>query len=134
MKRSTLFLALSLLLASCGSGGGGDNDAWSDLIGRSWSASAAVSDLFECTELKVTSDIYITGFRTQATQTSIGGSYRVLLTVMDSPGPTLGDFDCDAGNLGINLIYASALDTSEIKFPQGVAVHVKGGQYLLLNV
>lgn len=134
MKRSTLILALSILLASCGSGGGGDNDPWSDLIGRSWSAPAPVSDVFECTELKVVSDMYITGFRTQATQTSTGGSYRVLLTVMDSPGPTLGDFDCDTGDLGINLLYASALGPSEIQFPQGIAVHVKAGQYLLLNV
>jgi len=132
MKRSTLILAMSLLLASCGSGG--DFDPWSDLIGRSWSALAGESSDFQCTGIKVTSDIYITGFRTLATQTSGGGSYRVLLWVNDSPTQTLGDFDCNDFDLGADVIYASALGTEEIRFPAGVAAHVKAGQNLILNV
>ena len=134
MKRSSLLFLLPLLVVSCGGGGDNDVSAWTDLIGRSWSTAAAVSDSYECTGLKVAQDMYITGFRTQAASTSAGGTYRVMLGVDDNPTPTLGDFDCDAGVLSVNLIYASGLETDELRFPAGVAVHVKAGQNLLLNV
>lgn len=101
---------------------------WTQLIGRSFSASPMSGASFLCTELHVTSDHYITGFRT----TSDNGEYRLYLTVADTTFNPLGDFPCSAGNRDPRVLYASGIGTSDILFPAGVAVHVRAGQYLEL--
>lgn len=138
-RSSVAFLALAAIAFGCStrdSGGPTGTSpppppppAWTSLVSRQWTAFAGALDEFECTQTRVPSDLYITGFRTVASQ----GEVRLFLTVTDQLIAN-GDFECNAGDLGERLIYASGINTPDFTLPAGVGVHVKAGQYLLMNV
>ena len=126
-------LTLVLALAACS---GGDStspppptDQWSVAAERAWTMPAA-SEGFKCLGIHVTSDEYFTGFRLADPGSA---QNEVMLTVSDSP-VTEGAFDCSAGSLGAQLVYAASVGTTAIEFPAGFGVHVSAGQYLFLNI
>lgn len=136
---AALSFAIGVATSGCNSGhdSGGPTappppppPTWTQLIGRSWTANAGDNRVFLCTELRVPSDLYITAFRT----TSADGEYRLRLTVADTTFNPVGDFPCSAANVDPRALYASGIGTGDMVFPAGVGVHVRAGQYLLLNM
>lgn len=105
---------------------------WSSLISTTFYATVGAGDEWGCTQLQVPADMYITGFRTTAGL----GNYRAFLTLSDKKDPVnpLGHFNCNLLTKFDRLVYASGLNTPDITFPAGVAVHLKAGQFLMLTV
>jgi hypothetical protein len=111
--------------------GSGTTAEWTPLIGRPWEVPPGAADTYRCRTVEVPADLYLTGFR----NVSPTGTYEMIVTVSDQATPT-GDYDCSAatGLFDGHGIYASGLGTGDFELPSGVAVHVRAGQYLNLNV
>jgi hypothetical protein len=138
------------VLAACGGGGGGgggddtggddaptpdanpnippdaDNSDFIEIIGRDWSIPGG--ETYRCTRVLVEEDILISTFRPIAPD----GTHHTVLTVSDS-GP-VGDYNCSAGSLDSEMLFASGVGTDDLVFPEGVAIRVEAGRYLNLNL
>jgi hypothetical protein len=101
---------------------------WTELIGRSWTLGPG-REGYRCTRIQVPADMWISGFRTLAPV----GTYRDVLTISTTSSP-LGDYDCAPGNIDQQLLYASGVATDDLRFPDGVAIHLTAGMYLNLNL
>ncbi len=96
------------------------------------------SDTYFCTQIKLTSDATITGF----SNTTSPGNFRTILSVLDAPlnpaGDVDGDFECDISFIFVSPVhrhlYAFGQGTGSIAFPDGVGMHLKAGQFLLMIV
>lgn len=127
-------VAIGIAMAGCK---GGDStspppppqDQWNVVAGRAWTMPGATEG-YKCVGVHATSDGYYTGFRV-ASASDVPN--EVLLTVA-SGNVIDGPFDCGAGSLGAELIYAASRGTTAIEFPAGFGVHVLAGQTLLLNI
>jgi hypothetical protein len=134
VRLDLIALTLAMGIAACS---GGDStspppppqEQWNVVAERAWTMSGATEG-YKCIAIHLTSDEYLTGFRLVA-PTSVQN--EVLLTVSDAPVME-GAFDCGAGSLGPQLIYAASLGTAAIEFPSGFGVHVSAGQYVWLNI
>ncbi len=102
---------------------------WEMLVGRSWSVPAGSSDTYKCTRIKMDHDVWISGFRAVAPT----GTHHTVVTISSTATP-LGDYDCNVGSLDYQMLYASGVNTDELRFPAGVAMQVKAGQYINLNL
>jgi hypothetical protein len=135
---------ITLVLApACGGGpGAGDEDAAPvdaadeegliELIARDWSIPPG--ERYKCIRIQVEEDLYITQFRALAPL----GTHHTVLSVADNlgfpGGSQLGEYDCQAGNLDLQMLYASGVGTSDLALPDGVAIKVRAGQYVNLNL
>ena len=45
-----------------------------------------------------------------------------------------GDYDCSAGTLDNEMLYAAGVGTDDLDFPPGVAMHIAAGTYINLNL
>lgn len=138
----------STMALGCGSGAagddGGDPDAtatldaavdatpagYTRLIGRHWSLAAGQPDTYRCVRITVTEDTYITAFQAVAPL----GTHHTVLSVRDSQPNTDGEYDCAAGSLDMNMLYASGVGTNVFELPAGVGLRVKAGQQINLNL
>ncbi len=105
--------------------GGGE---WQMLIESSWTIPAG-TETYQCERLTVTEDVWITEFRAGTPL----GTHHSVLTVGDGGQPD-GAFPCDAGTNDDAMIYGAGIDTNPIALPPGVAMRVRAGQQLLLNL
>lgn len=147
---------LVVALAACGNGSmhstdgptmtgsdaaGSDADVppgWTDLIDGHWHlepAGQVGAEINWCHRMKVQQDMWINGFRALAP----AGTHHAILTI-DPATTQTGEFGspyCDS-TVGFDptdrLIYASGLNTNDLVFPPGVAVHLTAGQYITLNL
>lgn len=134
-----------LLVAACGGGGEPTGNvpppppppppppSWTQLIGRTLTVPAGEADLEKCTVARATSDIYITGFRRVAPV----GSFRTIVTVSRTAPTHLGDFDCTIsdGMAGdTRMIYAAGPGTDDYVFPEGIGIHIRPLEYVMLHV
>jgi len=120
-------------------GGDGDGDpgpewqglVFEEFITDDWEQLPG-TEHYECAALTLTEDAYIAGFRALSPL----GTHHTVLSLADdrTRRETDGPFDCDANDLGHNMLFASGVGTSELVFPQGVAIKVEAGQQLLLNL
>jgi hypothetical protein len=108
--------------------GDGGSDDFTMLISRSWSL-AADGEKYECRRIMVTQDMWVDAFRVLAPV----GTHHSVLTISTN-STMLGDYDCSASNLDYEMLYAAGVDTDDLVFPQGVAVHLTAGQYINLNL
>ena len=141
------WLALILAAAACGSGGGGTGDdddqpdaaidapqdgstqpGWTSLIERGWSLQPSTED-FKCVRVKVPADTYISGFRVK----SPPGTHHELLTISTTAIP-LGEYECDALNTDMQMLYAGGIATDPLVFPPGVAIKLPANTYINLNL
>lgn len=126
----------------CGSDGGGDPDPmepgpdanttpseWTDLIGRDWTVPPGQFDTYKCTRIKVEEDIWVAGFRA----TAPAGTHHTVVTISNN-STQVGDYDCGASSLDFQMLYASGVATDDLLFPSGVAMKIKAGQYINLNL
>jgi hypothetical protein len=84
---------------------------------------------YQCVTLTVTEDMYITGFRAVAPR----GTHHSVLTVGPANQPD-DTFSCNAGTNHNAMIYGSGVGSNDIAFPEGVAMPVRAGQQLMLNL
>lgn len=155
MRSSSSAFLLAVMvggLGGCGGGGSSGDDDGTDpdatpiavdaavdapipagytrLIGRSWSLAAGQADTYRCVRVTVAQDTYITGFRAQAPL----GTHHTVLSVRDSDGTADGEYDCSAGTLDMNMLYASGVGTDVFDLPAGVGLQIKAGQQINLNL
>jgi len=103
---------------------------WDMLVSRSWSVTNPGDDKFFCIRTKFAEDKWISGFRALAPV----GTHHSVLTI-DPVTTETGNFDCD-GSVGMDgrLLYASGLQTNDLTFPPGIAVHIPANTYVTLNL
>jgi hypothetical protein len=143
-------------LAACGSSSmktvdgspmGSDADAgpdanippgWTTLIDGHWQLAPAGQngdEIYWCHRMKVTQDMWISGFRALAPP----GTHHAILTI-DPTTPQTGEFGAPYCNSTVGfdtndrLVYASGLSTNDLVFPPGIAVHLTAGEYITLNL
>ena len=129
-------LLLAILLAACGTdivldgpdaGNLPNPDGYTKLISGDWTL-APSSEKYVCIRQTVTADMYLKAIRPIA---PLGTHHTVLmLGPADKPD---GIEDCDS-SLIKPAIYASGVGTQPLTMPDGVAVHLKQGDQLLLNL
>jgi hypothetical protein len=116
-------------------GGGADaidgptSDGWTPLIARSWTLAPGATNTYKCTRIKVANDMWIAGFRAA----SPIGTHHSVLTISTTNTAT-GDYDCTAGSLDTQMLYAAGVGTDDLMFPAGVAMHITAGTYINLNL
>ncbi len=102
---------------------------WTPLIARDWNLAAGATNTYKCTRIKVTEDMWVAGFRAK----SPTGTHHSVLTISTNSTQT-GDYDCQAGSLDNQMLYASGVGTDDLTFPSGVAMHIAAGTYINLNL
>ncbi len=139
-----------LFAIGCGGGeGGGGDDAppvidapgsqadaavpanFTKLVSRPWSLTPGQLDTYRCVRLTIPSDTYITNIVAQAPV----GTHHTVLSISSSgtAGPD-GGYDCDVGELGTQMLYASGVGTSPLDFPANVGVKIAAGTQIHLNL
>jgi hypothetical protein len=117
---------------SVGSNGGGSDASvpgdFTTLISRSWSIPSN-TEAYKCVRVQVPTDMWITAFRSIAPV----GTHHSVLTISTN-STMVGEYDCDAGSLDTEMLYAAGVNTDENDFPTGVAIHVAAGTYVNLNL
>ena len=99
---------------------------WTRLINQKWRLDPGTEGYW-CKRVTVASDVFIHAFRSAAPT----GTHHT--TLGKDPGPD-GTFRCSGFSTGTELVYGSGVGSSETVFPEGVAVRIKAGDQLLLNV
>jgi Copper type II ascorbate-dependent monooxygenase, C-terminal domain len=97
------------------------------LIARNWTVPPG-KEIYRCRRELVTRDMYVAGFDT----ISPVGTHHTVLTISDSGTP--GDYDCDSNIPDPKMLYASGVGTLPTRFPTGVAIKLKAGQILNINL
>jgi hypothetical protein len=121
-----------------GSGGGSDADVpdgpppppgFTSLINRSWSIPPGATNIYKCVRIKTTEDMWIAGFHAD----SPPGSHHSVVTISTTSQQT-GEYDCSAGTLDNQMLYAAGVGTDDLLFPTGVAMHIPVGTFINLNL
>ncbi|MEO8844839.1 MAG: hypothetical protein ABI591_23835 [Kofleriaceae bacterium] len=117
---------------SVGSGGGGSDasvpEGFTTLISRSWTI-ASNTEAYKCVRMQVPTDMWITAFHS----ISPVGTHHSVLTISTN-STMVGEYNCDAGSLDSEMLYAAGVNTDDNDFPAGVAIHVAAGTYVNLNL
>jgi hypothetical protein len=100
------------------------------LIGRSWSLQAGQTDTYRCVQITVPQDMYIAAYHADAPQ----GTHHTVLSITTNPQHADGEYDCSAGALDAEMLFASGVGTDDLAFPADVAFKLTGGQHLSLNL
>jgi len=127
-----LALVVSLVIG-CGGGSEPEYGVATELIGRDWSVPPG-QELYKCIGIQVDRDMFIHEFSTL----NPPGEHHTLLTVTDElggiGGTQLGEYDCSVLTVDLQMLYASGVGTDTLVMPEGVALHVRAGQFLHLNL
>jgi len=125
---SRMRIWICLLLAACTDAPSTTPaDGYRTLIDGDWTL-AAGSEKYVCVRKTMTEDAWIQNLRPVAPT----GTHHTVLMV-GSPTQADGITDCNS-SLASPAIYASGVGTEPLELPEGVAVHVRAGQQLLLNL
>lgn len=114
--------------AAAGTGGSGATGEWTELLAGDWELDPA-DEGYRCVSFTVPEDMYVSAFRPIAPN----GTHHTVLSREVSAQPD-GIYSCDAATNGPVMIYGSGVGTTPLEFPQGVAVKLKAGEKLLLNL
>jgi hypothetical protein len=104
-------------------------DGWTPLISRSWTLPPGATNTYRCTRIQVASDLWVSGFRAASPL----GTHHEVLTI-STTGTATGDYDCGAGSLDTEMLYAAGVGTGDLMFPPGIAIHIPAGTYINLNL
>lgn len=106
-------------------------DGFTRLIGGAWSLTPGQLDTYRCVRLTIPAETYITNIVAQAPV----GTHHTVLSISSSrtAGPD-GEYACDVGEIGTQMLYASGVGTSPLDFPAGVGLKVPAGTQLHLNL
>jgi copper type II ascorbate-dependent monooxygenase-like protein len=100
------------------------------LISRSWTIAPGATDTYRCVRIQTTQDMWIAGFRAL----SPAGTHHTVLTISTDANAQLGEYNCSAGSLDNQMLYASGVGTDDLLFPSGVAMHIPAGTKINLNL
>lgn len=118
---------------SMGSNHGGSDasvpDGFTMLIQRSWTIPPDSGNIYKCVRIQVPNEMWITAFHSDAPV----GSHHSVLTISTTNTQT-GEYDCGAGTLDSQMLYAAGINTDDNYFPDGVAIHIPAGTYVNLNL
>ncbi|HTJ46690.1 MAG TPA: hypothetical protein VL463_31505 [Kofleriaceae bacterium] len=115
--------------AAPGTPDGGAPPGFTKLIGRTWSLTAGQKDTYKCVRIQIPKDMYIAGFHAD----SPTGTHHTVVTISQN-ATKVGEYDCSAGNLDYQMLFASGVGTDDLMFPDGVGVKVSAGSYINLNL
>jgi hypothetical protein len=122
-----------MLVAVGCSGGKSGPSAPTEIIGRDWTVPAGM-EMYKCISIQVDRDMYISDFQTENPL----GEHHTVLTVTDQlgglGGTMLGEYDCSVLTLDLQMLFASGVGTDTLAMPPGIALYVKKGQFLSLNL
>jgi len=102
---------------------------FTSLISRSWSIPPGATNIYKCVRIKTTEDMWIAGFHAD----SPPGSHHSVVTISTTSQQT-GEYDCSAGSLDNQMLYAAGVGTDDLLFPSGVAMHIPAGTFINLNL
>src|SRR5262245_60192721 len=108
---------------------GANGDGWTPLVGRSWTLAPGATNTYRCTRMRVANDMWIAGFRAASPL----GTHHSVLTISTS-SQQVGDYDCGAGSLDFQMLYAAGVGTDDLLFPPGIAMHLPAGTFINLNL
>jgi hypothetical protein len=109
--------------------GGPTADGWTPLVARSWTLVPGATNTYKCTRIKIANDMWVAGFRAASPL----GTHHSVLTISTTNTNT-GDYDCTAGSVDSEMLYAAGVGTDDLMFPPGVAMHLTAGTYINLNL
>ena len=104
-------------------------DGWTPLIARGWTLAAGATNTYKCTRIQIANEMWVAGFRAAS---PVGTHHSVLTITTNST--MLGDYDCNAGSLDNEMLYAAGVGTDDLEFPSGVAMHIPAGTFINLNL
>jgi hypothetical protein len=105
------------------------DDGWLTLIEGDWELPPD-SESYTCVRLTVPRDVYLSEFAPVIPL----GTHHTVLTVVSEPTQPDGITPCSASTNGSRSIYGSGVGTQPHAMPEGVAVKLKAGEQLLLNL
>lgn len=129
--------ALAACLAACG---GSEDDATTDtpaaedvpghklLVSRTWSVPPG-GERYVCRRIRLAADLWITRFA----PLSPSGTHHVGLTLSQDDAPP-GDYECGSASVEPLLLYATGADAAGYAMPEGVALHLRAGQLVNLDL
>ena len=103
-------------------------EAWAPLITGTWSVPAG-EERYLCVRQTVTEDTLVKSFGA----ISPAGTHHTVLSVGPPSGPD-GSAACEANENNRTLIFGSGVGEYQDDMPEGVAVHLRPGDQLLLNI
>ncbi len=104
---------------------------YSKLVGGTWTLTAGQLDTYKCVRLTIPTEMYITNIVAQAPV----GTHHTVLSISSSrtAGPD-GQYDCDVGEIGMQMMYASGVGTDPLDFPTDVGVKIPANTQIHLNL
>jgi hypothetical protein len=105
--------------------GGGD---FQNLITRTWTIPPG--EYYRCARLTIDEDMFISAIRPLGPL----GTHHTVLSVNSNPTQPDGDFNCSAGDLEPQMLFASGVGSDDLAFPEGVGLRIRAGQQLNLNL
>jgi hypothetical protein len=103
--------------------------AWSLLVDDDWTLEAGAEG-YRCIVVEVPYDISVVGFRPIA---PVGTHHTVLTRGVPASNPE-ERYDCDGNTNAPFMIYGSGVGTEPLTFPDGVAIDLKKGEKIMLNL
>jgi hypothetical protein len=124
-------LVVLLVVGACG--GSETSSEPFELIGRDWTVPPG-AELYKCLGIYADRDMYIHEFQTANPL----GEHHTVVTMADAPGglnnTQIGEHDCDVTTLDLEMLFASGVGTDTLTLPEGVALPIKKGQFIHLNL
>ena len=100
------------------------------LLSRSWSLAAGATDIYRCTRIALAQDTTVTAFHAVAPF----GTHHSVLTISTDQSAPLGDYDCNAGSLDSEMLFASGVGTDDLVFPADTGIIIPAGTLINLNL
>jgi len=109
-----------------------DETGWTRLVARTWTLEAGQPDTYKCVRVRVEQDMLITQMRALAPL----GTHHTVVTIKDtlSGNDREGEYDCAAFSVDPQMLFASGVGSNDLVTPDGVAIQVRAGQYVNLNL
>jgi hypothetical protein len=111
-----------------GGSGGSLEPGWQELLSRDWEVPPG-SEKYVCVRKTLDRDVTIAGFES----INPNGTHHTILTVGSASEPD-GLSDCNSFVQLGTMLFGSGVATNPLEFPEGVAVRLRAGMQLLLNL
>ena len=108
---------------------GDAGDGWKTLLTGHWEIEAG-TETYRCVRFTLPEDVYAGSFRPLIPK----GTHHTVLTIGDEPSAADGITKCSAQTNAQRNIGGSGVGTNDFVLPDGLAMRLRAGQQLLLNL